>query len=407
MLSAVHGQARAAGGIAPATSAHLTAPSVTVRAVVVSAFLTWGDGVDVHAFGAGVTRTHRTAGSCAGRLWTHARRPQGDRRLFTLPLTRGQPRWMDLHVEYREYPSLFRSADAGRLGVTTHALKFDRTRRHLYRGVRIDETAKVRHPTPSWADEEWMHENVRLRAVRLLCPTAVGVGPTAARLYGLPIPADRANSTLHLASTDPLTKVSRPGIRFHRPRTLRMRTWLELPLQAPEDLFVDLAGVLGRNALVALGDAMVGGWHGPPLCSLAQLQGALRQRRYLRARANIEAACALIRETVDSPQETDLRLWAIGRGLPEPTVHPQVFCPMLGRVVEPDLGYEQARLALEYEGGHHFESKDQWNRDIRRDEALQAAGWTTLKVTSRTDRVLLERKIRAHLTRWHTDTLVI
>lgn len=107
----------------------------------------------------------------------------------------------------------------------------------------------------------------------------------------------------------------------------------------------------------------------------------------------------LIRETVDSPQETGLRLWALRRGLPEPEVHPQVFCPLLGRVVEPDLGYRRARLALEYEGGHHFESKEQWTRDINRDEGLHAAGWTVLRVTSRTDRRQLEAKIRAHLER--------
>ena len=342
---------------------------------------------------------HSGTDSCAQSLCMLNRCPQATNPPFPSATRSTTVGGMDLRLEYRDHSSVFRTADAPERGVTSHALKTDRHRRALYRGVRIDESAPVPLLTPTWADDAWMDEALRLRAVLALCPTAVGFGLTAARLFGLPLPRDRTFTALHVASTNPVTKLRHPAIAFHRPRRLRSVVWLDLPLQSPTDIFVELALLLSRDALIALGDAIVGGWHGPPLCSLAELRDDIAQRRYLRARATTQEACALIRETVDSPQETGLRLWALRRGLPEPEVHPQVFCPLLGRVVEPDLGYRRARLALEYEGGHHFESKEQWTRDINRDEGLHAAGWTVLRVTSRTDRRQLEAKIRAHLER--------
>ena len=168
-------------------------------------------------------------------------------------------------------------------------------------------------------------------------------------------------------------------------------------MHSPVGVFLDLSAGLTRDELVALGDAIVGGWHGPPLCSLEFLRTKSTQRNYLRQRAQVESALSLIREDVDSPQETNLRLWALSRGLPEPVVHPQVYCRLLNRTVEPDLGYPHVKLALEYEGEHHLLSKSQWASDIARDEALRHEGWEVLRVTSQMSRAELERKIRYHL----------
>ncbi|WP_244223260.1 hypothetical protein [Brevibacterium aurantiacum] len=118
------------------------------------------------------------------------------------------------------------------------------------------------------------------------------------------------------------------------------------------------------------------------------------QRKRLRARRRLRDAIDLIRPGVDSPTETDLRLWIVSVGLPEPTVHPKISSDLDRGDIEPDLGYENARLALEYEGDHHRSSPTQWARDIERDEAMRDAGWTVLKVTRRTDYRLLQAKIR-------------
>ncbi|WP_231488477.1 hypothetical protein [Brevibacterium sp. VCM10] len=146
-----------------------------------------------------------------------------------------------------------------------------------------------------------------------------------------------------------------------------------------------------------IGDAAIGDWKSPPQFTLPSLVEHVAETRHLRARSKLKAAVELIREDVDSPMETDLRLWAVSRGLPEPAVHPAVYCPTIDRTLHPDLGYPKEKLALEYEGDFHRTSEGQWAADIDRVNALKAAGWTVLRVTKSTNRRQLERDIRRHL----------
>lgn len=307
---------------------------------------------------------------------------------------------MDLSVKYEPFDRPFRTADATWLGITEHDLRISKRIATIFRGIRSSSIpTPVVWPVPLWADEHWRTLRIRLAAAQLLDPRFVGSFTTAAALYGLPLPnrlvdRTREEPTIHIATSDQNRRLRHPGIVLHRHAELGRRTWLEMDLLEPEDLFLDLAQTLTVDELVALGDALVGGWHGPPLCSPADLADHVARQHLLRSRGTIASALGLIREGVDSPQETWLRLWAVKRCLPEPIVHPRVPCPRIGRVVEPDLGYPGNRLALEYEGDHHRSSVDQWTRDLARDEALRAEGWTVLRVTRRTDMAELEAKIR-------------
>lgn len=304
---------------------------------------------------------------------------------------------MPVRCEMREYPGLFRACDAESRGITQYGLRFDSRFRAVITGVHQDQREIAEHPTPLWAESGWMDESLKLRAVSLVIPNVAGGYLTAARLFGLPLPFRLRGSRLHLVTQDAGKRLERQDMTLHRRRRADPRMWCDLPLCSPVEVFIDLAGYLNLEELVAAGDGIVGNWHGPPLCPLSYLRRMIVERRYLRQREKIMRSLSLIRESVDSPQETGLRLWCIGRGLPEPVVHPQIYCSMAARVIEPDLGLPTAKLALEYEGDHHRTSKDQWDSDIRRDEALRREGWTVLRVTSRTDRNELERKIRAHL----------
>ena len=282
-------------------------------------------------------------------------------------------------------------------GINDYRLKHDPRFCAVIAGVHRDELRLVEHPTPSWAASAWMAESLKLRAISMVLPGVVAGGASAARLFGLPLPNRLIDDHLHLVTFDPDRTMSRKGISMRRHSVNEGGLWLELPMHSPVGVFLDLSAVLTSDELVVLGDSIVGRWHGPPLCSLEFLRTKVAQRKYLRNRKRVEAALSLIRESVDSPQETDLRLWAISVGLPEPVVHPQVNCRLANRTVEPDLGYPHALLALEYEGDHHRSSKAQWTSDIARDEALRQEGWEVLKVTSKTNRILLEHKIRYHL----------
>lgn len=303
---------------------------------------------------------------------------------------------MGIPFEHRSYPTLFMTREACGHGITEHRLRYDHRYRAVVGGVHRDEETRVEHPAPYWADDDWMEESLKLRAMAMVIPGIVAGGASAARLFGLPLPNRLQNDHLNLVTFDHGRKVSRKGMTVRRHGKSEAGYWLELPMCSPVTVFLDLAAVLTRDELIAVGDAIVGKWRGPPLCSLEFLRAKISERRYLRNRGSVEYALSMIRESVDSPQETDLRLWAVNCGLPEPVVHPRVFSPMLDRTVEPDLGYPDVMLALEYEGDHHRTSKSQWTSDITRDEALREQGWEVFKVTSRTNRHLLERKIRHH-----------
>ncbi|MBN9612801.1 MAG: hypothetical protein J0H64_04975 [Actinobacteria bacterium] len=89
----------------------------------------------------------------------------------------------------------------------------------------------------------------------------------------------------------------------------------------------------------------------------------------------------MLRSPVDSPPETLLRLLIVDAGLPEPMVN----CPVRvgGRVLHADLGYPQLKIAIEYEGGYHFDGgHTQARRDVHRWEAMHDAKWRVLRVTA-------------------------
>lgn len=63
---------------------------------------------------------------------------------------------------------------------------------------------------------------------------------------------------------------------------------------------------------------------------------------------------------------------------------PQSQLPVYGEygelVAVVDLGWEDLKIALEYEGDHHRTDRRQLRRDIERYEALNAMGWITIRV---------------------------
>ncbi|MCM1012784.1 hypothetical protein ABZX73_11510 [Brevibacterium casei] len=299
--------------------------------------------------------------------------------------------------ELRDYSPLFRANAAEQRGISRHKLFHSGRYPVVVPGVRMDRESTVAYPTPQWADQSWIDDAQRLRAVGLKYPKVAAGFATAARLFGWPLPRALQISELHVCSDDVNMRIRLPGIRLHRTKVFVSCEFFGLPVVTPLCVFVTLGPALSLHDLVRLGDAAVGNWHGPPQLRLDELRGFVSETRGIRFRRHLLEALELVRPTVDSPRETDLRLWTRSVGLPEPTVHPRVCCPSINRVVEPDLGYENEKLALVYDGDHHRTSKDQWNRDIARDEAMRLEGWTVFRVTGRTDYRQLEAKIRRHL----------
>jgi hypothetical protein len=47
-----------------------------------------------------------------------------------------------------------------------------------------------------------------------------------------------------------------------------------------------------------------------------------------------------------------------------------------------DLGWEDLKIAMDYEGAHHWMSRARINHDIRKAEAVAELGWIDLRVTA-------------------------
>lgn len=300
-------------------------------------------------------------------------------------------------LNHTNYPAVLSVAEARARGASDYDIRSGRRFAPAAWGIRVDDGTLASFPVPTWADEAWVKEAQLLLAIAHRHPGVVAGRETAARLYGWPLPRSHDETTLHLTAADPNKRIRRRGTVLHRLKNLAAVEWLKLPVLNPLQVFGQLAAVCSTESLVAIGDAAIGDWKSPPQFNLTLLAEYIADTKYLRYRAKLAAAVELIREDVDSPMETDLRLWVVSRMLPEPVVHPAVYCPTINRTLHPDLGYPEKRLALEYEGDHHRTSEDQWAADIERVNALRAAGWTVIRVTKSTDRHQLERDIRHHL----------
>lgn len=336
-------------------------------------------------------------GSSVNCLWMGNSRPQPPRAGLPSPRTPVNYLCMKHPVNYAHYPAVLSVSEARARGASEYDVRSGRGFPPATWGIRFDGSVSTEFPIPTWADDAWIDEAQLLTAIVYRHPGVVACRETAARLFGWPLPSSLRSDILHLGTSEINKRIRRRGITLHRMRTLRSIEWLKLPVLNPLQVFSQLASVCSVESLVKVGDAAIGNWKSPPQFTLATLTEHISETKHLRARPKLEAAVDLIREDVDSPMETDLRLWAISRNLPEPEVHPAVYCPTIDRTLHPDLGYPKKKLALEYEGDHHRISEYQWAADIDRVNALRAAGWTVIRVTKSTSRQQLERDIRHHL----------
>jgi hypothetical protein len=84
----------------------------------------------------------------------------------------------------------------------------------------------------------------------------------------------------------------------------------------------------------------------------------------------------------ESPRETWLRLLLIRAGFPPPRTQIPVYDGYGALVAVLDMGWEDLKLAVEYEGDHHRTDRRQFHRDIRRAEAVAELGWMHVRITA-------------------------
>lgn len=144
------------------------------------------------------------------------------------------------------------------------------------------------------------------------------------------------------------------------------RTALDLACRYPIDRAVAAIDALARATDLKMGDVEL-------------LADRYKGRRGIR-RARV--ALTLVDAGAESPRESWLRLILLRAGFPAPQTQIPVYDEYGQLVAVLDMGWEQLKLAVEYDGDHHWTDRRQFKKDIRRAEALIELGWSNVRVTA-------------------------
>lgn len=218
----------------------------------------------------------------------------------------------------------------------------------------------------------------RAQAALMVHPAdAVATHFTSARVLGAPVPDHPLE---HVTVSRAEDRRQRHGIRCHVMALAAsdIRTVAQLRISTPHRLFVEMTPWLSLVDLVVLGDWLVRREH----VTTASLLDYCNRSTAQHARA-ASAAAAYVRERVDSPMETRLRMLIVLAGLPEPSVNLKLVLREGTAQVRIDLSYPSVKLAVEYDGRHHVEVVDQWEGDLERREDLDDGNWRIIVVTSK------------------------
>lgn len=226
-----------------------------------------------------------------------------------------------------------------------------------------------------WMRRSVIDRDTFIRAALALHPeTAIASHFSAGRLHEMPLPEHHFE---HVMVFDPDDRRYRPEIKSHVARRKRSTVRIRgIPATDLFATFIDLAGKLPLVELVVVGDWMVRFRGITP----KQLRRACRESKEHHAGA-ASLAASYVREGVDSPMETRLRMLIVLAGLPEPQVNHIVYWEDGRWRRRYDLWYPTVGLILEYDGRQHAADSRQWTKDLDRREEFDDEGLKILVVT--------------------------
>lgn len=217
---------------------------------------------------------------------------------------------------------------------------------------------------------------------------------SAGVLLGLRLPGQLGSTgRIHLTSRSANIPRSR-AVVGHRAVLDRRDVWRvgALRVTSPARTLLDLAAMQGRTGhglltdeqLIAVVDGVISehrtGLHAgrPALRRKAELEVDLGRFRGRRGAGRLRHALEASVPGVDSPMETYARIVLEGHGLMGWETDVELRAP--GHcALWPDLADRRHRLVLQFDGVVH-EDRRQRLRDVERQRATQAAGWTEIRV---------------------------
>ncbi len=254
----------------------------------------------------------------------------------------------------------FTVASAASLGVTLAVLRGPQFVR-LFRGVYVSATVALTMPV-------WI-----AAALLVLPKDAVVSHGSAMWLYGVEI---GPQWPLHFSTNTRLVSKHRLLELHRRIGRLAVYGHGEIPVLGPDRTFVDASPSLSVVQSVQAAEMLLNF----KLTTLERLwefalsqhiDGVVRARRVL----------PWIRERVESPMETVVRLMITFARLPEPECNPNILDADGHFVARCDLVYFRWKVVVEYDGWQHERDAKQRQRDRERRELLEGLGWRVIVVT--------------------------
>ncbi|MCV7078940.1 hypothetical protein [Mycobacterium szulgai] len=121
--------------------------------------------------------------------------------------------------------------------------------------------------------------------------------------------------------------------------------------------------------------------------------------RYGGRRGIVQArrAVELFDSGAQSPKESWLRVVLVQARLPRPATQIPV-CDEFGEAIAYlDMGWEDVKVAVEYDGDQHRNDRNQFAWDVKRLEMLQRRGWIVIRVLAGDKPAEIVRRVRAAL----------
>ena len=136
-----------------------------------------------------------------------------------------------------------------------------------------------------------------------------------------------------------------------------------LPITTPDRTAFDLARRGPVTAAVARLDALASASH----FKVEDVLALSDRHPHVRGLRRVQQVLGLVDAGAESPKETWLRLLLIEAGYPRPQTQIPVLAPDGFPLYFLDMGWEDAKIAVEYDGEHHRE-RTSFGRDIVRSE---------------------------------------